>query len=419
MAEEKKAPEKSRKSLETTREISKIIKRFYEETKSPDKKIGWASAGDPVEIFHALDIEGVYPENHTATLAAKKGTTIEYIEEAESYGYPGDLCSYARTNMGLVLKDKWLLAKPDFIIINSVCDTHQGWLQFVADYLKVPAFHLDTSYLPYNSGTLSITRLDGWEVDYMVSQLKAMISFLEGQTGKKMDYDRLSEIVRLSAQATTLWNEVHELRTAVPSPMGTADSVACLLPIFTFCGTQVAIDFYTMLRDEVAEKVSKGTGVIANEKYRLLWENVPLWHHLKLLNYVEKFGGVFAIEIYPLGFAARVTGILDPARPLESLARKYLAMFFEMSSLDTKLNATLDLCRKYKIDGVVMHNNIGCRFMHTGQVETSNALMEQLGIPSLIFHSDMADSRAYSEVQVESRLDAFMELLADKKTVYS
>jgi benzoyl-CoA reductase/2-hydroxyglutaryl-CoA dehydratase subunit BcrC/BadD/HgdB len=412
MTEERKV---SRKSLETTREVSKVVKKFYEERKGKLQKVGWGMAGMPVELFHAFDIDMYYPENHAAYLASKKGMPLQYVEAAESYGFPTELCSYARTNTGWLVKGLDMLPKPDFMISDNICDTHHKWTEFVAAYLKVPVFHFDCHYLPYFCGVNRITRLEPRDVEYYRSQLEDLVVFLEEITRRKLDWDRLVQSMELSRRTAELWGEVHELRKAVPCPMGTEDSVACLLPSFIYSGTEYAVEFYTKLRDEVAQRVRNKVGVIPEEKYRLLWVDVAIWHDLPLFNYVQDFGAVFALDLYPQGFGARIKDLIDPQDPIGSLARKYIAMFFENSILETKTVSILEFTREYKIDGVVFHCNQGCRLMHTGGRLTRNLLREKLDIPSLIIETDMADSRFYNEVEVKRQLQEFIQLLAEKK----
>ena len=41
----------------------------------------------------------------------------------------------------------------------------------------------------------------------------------------------------------------------------------------------------------------------------------------------------------------------------------------------------------------------------------NQGLLEQRGLPTLIIEANMTDARSFSESQVETRIDAFMEML--------
>jgi benzoyl-CoA reductase/2-hydroxyglutaryl-CoA dehydratase subunit BcrC/BadD/HgdB len=48
-------------------------------------------------------------------------------------------------------------------------------------------------------------------------------------------------------------------------------------------------------------------------------------------------------------------------------------------------------------------------------MDIQRALHDKLGIPSLIIDGDHMDSRNFSMAQFETRADAFMEMLLEKK----
>lgn len=67
--------------------------------KKAGEPIGYSTSNFAKELFEVLDLKIVYPENHAAAVAAKKGA-IQFCEKAESLGYSADLCSYARISIG-------------------------------------------------------------------------------------------------------------------------------------------------------------------------------------------------------------------------------------------------------------------------------------------------------------------------------
>ena len=60
-----------------------------------------------------------------------------------------------------------------------------------------------------------------------------------------------------------------------------------------------------------------------------------------------------------------------------------------------------------------MHLTRSCRAVSFGEVHTKNRLAE-MGVPSLIFESDMADPRLWSDAQIKTRVHAFIETLAGR-----
>lgn len=132
-----------------------------------------------------------------------------------------------------------------------------------------------------------------------------------------------------------------------------------------------------------------------------------------LFNYFEKFGAVVVAETYSAAWSIR----LDPEKPIESLALKSILSFPLVSnvSLKKRIDMVLDSCRKYKIDGAILHSNMSCKPISLGQMDIKRALMEELGIPSVMFEADHMDVRNWNDAQVKNRLDAFMDMLEQKK----
>ncbi len=178
-------------------------------------------------------------------------------------------------------------------------------------------------------------------------------------------------------------------------------------------GTQVALDFLTKVRDEVKARARAGIGVIENEKVRLFWDNIPLWYNMGLFNYFENMGGVMVAETYSAAWSLR----LDTLDPIEALARKSLMSYSLVSclSIRRRKEMVLKACSDYAIDGAVFHQNKSCAPITLGQADIRRALATELGIPSITIDADHMDSRNFSFAQFQTRADAFMEMLLQKK----
>jgi benzoyl-CoA reductase/2-hydroxyglutaryl-CoA dehydratase subunit BcrC/BadD/HgdB len=72
------------------------------------------------------------------------------------------------------------------------------------------------------------------------------------------------------------------------------------------------------------------------------------------------------------------------------------------------------LVREYSVDGFVLHNYRSCRRFCATQYELKEALTAATGVPGVVFDADAFDSRYFSEGQVNTRIEAFMEALEQK-----
>jgi benzoyl-CoA reductase/2-hydroxyglutaryl-CoA dehydratase subunit BcrC/BadD/HgdB len=70
-----------------------------------------------------------------------------------------------------------------------------------------------------------------------------------------------------------------------------------------------------------------------------------------------------------------------------------------------------NMIRDYSVDGLVIHSARSCKPYSVGQYDIKRLLSDNLGVPSVIIEADITDSRAFSEEQANTRLEAFFETL--------
>lgn len=226
-----------------------------------------------------------------------------------------------------------------------------------------------------------------------------------------MDLDKLKEVVTLATQASNSWGEVLDMAAYKPSPITCFDAFSSMAPIVNMRGTPEAVDCYDKLKEEVKERVERKLGAIEEEKYRLYWDNIAVWHKLRDLS--ERFARAKAsvvVATYTKVWAYN----FDPSRPIETLADNYTHCFVNLD-LETRIRIIEQLIEKFTVDGMVLHSNRSCRPYSFGQYDYKVAISEKLGIPSVILESDQVDERFHNETQINTRLEAFFEALDEKK----
>ena len=409
MAEEEKGKDKLR--LRATQKMKELMTRYYMGAKmaeGSDKKIAWITSGGPVEFLIAADIIPIYPENHGAMLGASR-MSVELCEVSEGLGYSRDLCSYARGDIGSVLTKKSPipggLPKPDFLLAcNNICGTVMKWYQALSRILHVPLFLLDTPFIHHKVVPESLL--------YVRRQFEELIPFLESLTGKKFDHDRLLEVVKYSGQAAILWKESLDQCARRPSPMSCFDAFINMAPIVTLRGTKEVVDFYRDMKAELQERVAQGVSAVPEEKFRLLWDNIPIWYKMRELS--ELFASYGACLVADTYTNAWVFEGIETKDPLEGMSRAYTHVYINIS-IDLMVDRILDLIRRFSVDGLIIHSNRSCKPYSLGQYDIQRIILEKTGIPGLVLEADMTDARVYSDAQVKTRVEAFMETLQNRQ----
>lgn len=405
--------EKERRKIKSVRRMKEIMTHYYIDAKTArqnGKKVAWITSGGPVEPLIAMDVIPVYPENHGAMIGASK-MGVDLCRKAEEMGYPATLCSYARADIACAVVQGGPiggLPEPDFLVCcNNICGTVVKWYEVLARYYNVPLFILDT---PFIHDTFSPAAQA-----YVRRQIDEYILFLEEVCGRCLDRDRMKEVGRLSIQAQKLWQAVLDTTVHKPAPMTAFDAFFHLALIVTLRGTQTVVDYYRELLDEMQTRIAEGIAMVPGERFRLMWDNIPVWYRTKWLS--EKFAehrACLVTDTYTSAWSG-VVHLLDAENFLDSMALGYSSVYLNIAT-DKMFDIVARMVRKYAIDGFVLHSNRSCKPYSLGQYDLQKKVVEELGVPALIIEADMVDERTFSESQVETRIEAFMEIIKQKGT---
>jgi len=402
-------PEVEKRKIKSVKRMKEIMTEYYIEAKSPKeqtgKKIAWITSGGPVEPLIVMDAIPVYPENYGAMIGASK-MGVDLCEKAESMGYASDLCSYARADIASAVINGGPiggLPEPDMLICcNNICGTVLKWYEVQARYYNVPLFILDTP--------LCHTEYSPEIKNYVEAQVMEYIKFLEEVCGKKFDYDRMEEVGSLSVRGQELWQAVLDTTMNRPAPMTCFDAFFHLALIVTLRGTQTVVDYYEMLLAEMNQRVKDGISMVPDEKYRLLWDNLPIWYKTRWMS--DKFaehGACLVADTYTSGWCSALK-YMNTDDFLGSLAEGYTRIFLNCGT-DQMAENIMALAEKYSADGLVIHSNRSCKPYSLGQYDIQKIVQKKMNIPTLIIEADMVDERNFSESQIETRIDAFIEML--------
>jgi benzoyl-CoA reductase/2-hydroxyglutaryl-CoA dehydratase subunit BcrC/BadD/HgdB len=431
--------EKGKKNLQVTKTLFSQIKQYLNQMhiakKDGSKLVVWIGGPQliPTEILHAMDMLPQQIDSMAAVFAAKQ-LSESFIEATERRGYSHDICTYYKTVFGYLLEGQdipeveginW--PKPDILLgSRSVCVLHPLGIRMLQRYLKVPTFVADTPLIHprmdqhkdpekrfSEHSTVGVHykhEIEEHYFDYVKGQIKSLIKFLEAVSGKKLDYDRLKEAIKLSSKASEFFLEIQDLRRNIPCPVGAQDIMPLIAPSFYWAGTERAVNIYETARDEVKQNVSEGKGAIVDERYRLFFEGIPPWYHLGLFNYLADRKAISVAETYPFEFVH----VMDPDRnPLDNLADKALRYLYN-SSVQERSDLVLNYVNSYHINGAIMWNSICCKIFTGFSGLMNYDLQKYFNIPTLILDADQADPRFYHPAMIKNRIDAYLEVLEQR-----
>ena len=436
--EASKKTRKSGKTLETAKEAGYFGKKMLKSALKAGEEgrpTGWSMVTwwQGELIAKAMDVELVFPENYGAFCAAVRQAE-PHLEIAGSEGFPNTLCGYARNCIGytkLLADNNFVppenapgggLAKPVFLLGSGcACDARYKWFQALGRYLdNTPVWTLDIPQPATNEFFMKGNKEASLE--FVVKHLKKYVIFLENLLNKKLDYDRLSEMVDQTFKTLRLAHEVDLLRRAVPSPMVGTDFWSVMIPHLYLPDDPEAYEFYKRVYDEVKNKVDNKIGAIPNEKYRMIFSELPPWHSLGFFDELaERFGIAIAMESWnyhpPLPIPEEeLQGVTDP---IELIARLTYQKWTEYNGVCRKYGVEpafftgpyLQYAEDYKADGLLAHPLMSCRPATYTLLHTKNALEEKLKVPGVVVDGDIIDLRVFNEEEAFSKMEAFVETM--------
>lgn len=370
-------------------EIARIGGRMF----SPEWKSAWTTVFVPFEILNAMGVAGNFIEFVGAMLSGS-GMAKPYLEKAEATGLSTDGCSYHRTIIGAAMDG--FLPAPDLLIGSSFpCDGGLKALCRVGEIYNKEVFIINT---PFDSSPEAI--------NYLVGQYRDMIAFITRHTGCTLDMDLLRMSIRNNNIARGYIAEALELCKYVPCP-ATSDDLKNFIIYVLLGGSEAVIDVGRAYRDEFRHKVENNIPGLPNEKYRLLWIQNRIQFRNNLIKLLEeRFNANVVIdELNHLYWEP----LDEDEDPLVALARRQVTHPF-VGPAERRLDTLVEIARDYRVHGAINPAHWGCRQSGGVRYLFKDAL-QTIGVPVLHLDVDCVDERNFSEGQLITRLEAFMEML--------
>jgi len=416
----------ARKDASQVRQKAMIARHFDRLAAAPatgDKTAYTFVPGNLTELLLSFDILPVLPEIN-ALQSAMRGKTAEYIAVAEKLGHSEDVCTYVKSDIGMLKSGNigptgQRLPNPDVLLLSYTgCFTFMKWFELLREEYRCPVAMLHVPYQP--DGRISASMRD-----YVVTQLRReIIPMLERVTGRAYDEDRLRELMRRSSQAEDDLVWVLQSARTRPSPIDAYfGAVYYVGPIFSaFRGTDEAVGYYRALREEIAERIALGKGPVTpdgdldRERFRIVVEGPPNWTSFR--QFWKMFSDEGAVAV--ASTYAKVGGVYDtgfrhdPSRPLESLAEYCLGCYTNLG-LPTRIDLLSRYVKEYDADGFLINSVKSCNSFSAGQLHILREVEARSGRPGGFIESDLVDPRYFSPANIKNRLESYFQMLEQKR----
>jgi len=402
------------KSLIMIGEQTQALFDSAREAKEKGEPVGWSASIFPQEIAETLGLVVLYPENHSAGIAARHQAD-PFLQECEgSLGYSNDLCAYAKVNLAYAsvlngeseveLPDGGRLVKPDFLLLtNNICNQLTKWYENLSKQLNIPIFFIDTCYNPWDHVTESRVRYVRTQIDDLIRDLCAF-------TGKTWDDERFQEVMRISQRNSYLWERANNLQEKKPAPLSGFELFNYMSCMVCNRGKTSTTAILEQLNAEIEKHIAEGTSTYrGDQNYRVSWDGIACWPYLSHnLRTLKKHGINMVASSYGKAWAIEY-------EDLDGMARAYCFASTNGDNLTTMLSRRLEALRRMDCEGTIYHVNRSCKVMDCQMMEVQRQLSRIAGVPFASFDGDQADYRNYSEAQFETRIEGLVEIMKQNK----
>jgi len=361
------------------------------------------------ELIYSMNLTPLMQEVISVGLATFN-LNEPYIDFAKQVGY-GDnptLCNAQRPFIALLMQGAAPL--PDLLVYTTApCNSLTMSYQVMQNLTGIQSFSLDIPYWAYSNQN---EYFDDKTINYVINQSKNLITWLENKTKQKFEEDQFQQTMGRVNQARENILEFNELLKNVPCPMPSITGFwGSFFTMVSRGGSPEAVKTTKYFRDTAAENVKNGIGGVPDEKIRIAWPYTHVFFDQELLPWVEQtYDAVVIMDL--LGHYKVVPhDVSTTDNCFQSLAKGMLdaSMVGTLRGpIEYYIDYLVNFMRDYKIDAVIFPVHFACKHVFAMARVASEAIKDEIGIPTLIFGCDSYDSREVTSEAIRGQISEFL-----------
>jgi benzoyl-CoA reductase subunit B len=381
----------------TFQALKKYFEGVFDCVENHSRPLAWIEWCVSTDLLYAFDAQPMCTEGLVVLLLfLDSEANPRMIDAGEQAGLPIEYCSASRNAIGAYLTKQ--LPQPDCIVTSShPCDSMVSSYQTLEYLTRVPTFMLDTPYWD-----------DERSLDYYAGQIRHLIAFLEEHLKRKLDYDRLREVLTEVNKTNELLMEVNEMYRARPCPGSIVSTIISWTARIIGLGTPEITETARRLHKITRARYQAGKGTIKKEKIRVIWYDVPVVFYPLVVWMEETFGATIVMDLISYIDTPPIDTSTEESM-MRGLAGSYmnLAMARQFHGPIDFFHRDLErICEEYDGDCFIYAGHVGCKH---GWASTRllKEYMKKINMPLLILSSDIFDRRLTNEDQLKAQIEEF------------
>ena len=332
-----------------------------------------------------------------------------YIDVAESYGLPGDVCSRCAAETGVALDDAFPIVGKAVLTTNMPCNASEATSMFQRRRFNMPDFPI----------TLAMIHNEPGAHPYSTQMLKDAIAFIEKEYGVKYDWNALFKRAEQMNEQNTIELEKWEIfKTPYSALGGIAES---LYRLYSWASVNGQEDQFTIndrkvlkiMMDAYERKYKPFGGTTRHRAF--LWGPSAVYY-TDFPTWAQNCWGINIVLNMDSTMGHNMISTTDPEQAIKDLAifsEKGVMRHHAVGGWEN-VNAVWDWAKRFDCDMVIFNDNVACKGMNG-----VHALMEEqardLGFYFVFLEHDLEDCRTISRRDMRSIINKYMTVVLNEK----
>ena len=332
-----------------------------------------------------------------------------YIDVAESYGLPADVCSRCAAETGVAIDDAFPIFGKAFLTTNMPCNASEATSMFQRRRIQ----------LPDQPVTMAMIHNEPGAHPYSTGELKNAIAFIEKEYGVKYDWDALFERAKHMNEQNTIELEKWDIfKTPYSALVGIAET---LYRLYSWASVNGQEDYFT----ETDRKVIKIMRKAYEEKYQpfggktrhraFLWGPSAVYY-TDFPTWVQNCWGINIVLNMDSTMGHNMISTDDPEQAIKDLAlfsEKGVMRHHAVGGWDN-VNAVWEWAKNFNCDMVLFNDNIACKGM-LGVHAVMEEQARDLGFHFIFIEHDLEDCRTVSRQAMRNCVNNYMSVVLNEK----
>ena len=337
--------------------------------------------------------------------------TPPYLDAAENFGIPADVCPLPSAEAGCALRDEYPKLGTCFVACNMPCDGSVATTSYQDRYFNLPTYYFGVP-IRYNEEAVQ---------DYAVEELRGLIRFIEEQTGETFDWDAFFRAMKVYNQETEYELQKWEVnRTPYPQMTGETFWIYRMF----FYHLSGGMDPHFLDTDRRVNRImmrgyQQKKPCAPAMRHRCVEWSCPANFYPDFSVWAENCWGINVVASMESLISDIIINTEDQDQALADLARSYQRTTMRKHTKGGYANVLDELwivCKQYNADMVLMYDQISCKGMDglRGVFEEQAAAR---GVHMLWVAQDLLDSRTISKRDMRRQVNLYMQTVMGEEPV--